>query len=96
MMIVNLSDETGRHLHRAAALRGLDTDTYAEELLAISLAAMNSVTVGHQKRLYNVMEFSGIAPTGRTSAEIDAEIAAGRAEWDEKKNPLGKLESSLL
>ena len=31
---------------------------------------------------HNAMEFSGIAPTCRTATEIDADIEAGRAEWD--------------
>jgi len=85
METVTLSDETVNNLREAAALRGMDTDSYAEELLAISLAARQGHAAASKKR-HRAMEFSGIAPSGRSVEEIDADIEVGRAEWDDRRN----------
>ena len=81
MQTVALSDETANYLRQMAALRGLDTDTCAEESLAISLAVLRQGnTVPHKP--HHTMKFSAIAPTGRSAVDIDAEIEASRAEWE--------------
>lgn len=84
MQTITLSDKTLSHLRQVAALRGLEADAYAEELLEISLAVLqnNALTVTAKPR--RAMEFSASAPTGRTAAEIDAEIEASRAEWSDE------------
>ncbi len=80
MHTVTLSDKTLRHLRQAAALRGLDINAYAEELLELSLAVLRENSVAPSEKRHRAMEFSGAAPSGRTAAEIDAEIEAGRME----------------
>jgi hypothetical protein len=79
---IHLSDKTLTHLREAAALRGLDTDAYADELLAISLAVLREKNSLSPLKPHHAMEFSAVAPSGRTASEIDAEIEAGREEWD--------------
>jgi len=85
MQTITLSNETVDNLRRVAALRGIDADTYAEELLSISLAVLDGDPSSRVKSR-RVMEYSAIAPTGRTAAEIDADIEAGRSEWDGVKD----------
>ena len=88
MQSVMISENTIRQLNQAAALRGLDSNAYAEELLAISLAALRE-TAPIARKIHRAMEFSAIAPTGRAAAEIDAEIEEGRCEWpDEPREPV--------
>lgn len=82
MQTVTLSDKTLKHLRQAAALRGLDTDAYAEELLEISLAVLEEKALATSGKRHRALEFSAAAPTGRTAAEIDTDIEASRAEWD--------------
>ena len=71
MQTVTLSDRTLSHLRQAAALRGLDADAYAEELLEISLAVLKENSVATKQKRFRAMEFSAVAPTGRTAAEIE-------------------------
>lgn len=83
MQGVTISDKTIIHqLNQAAAVRGMDINTYANELLAISRAVLQQKAPATPKK-YRVMDFAGIAPTGRTAAEIDADIEASRGEWGE-------------
>lgn len=84
MQSIAVSDETLLHLRQAAALRGIDADTYAEELLSLSLTVLREKAVLSTTKPYQAMQFSGVAPTGRTAAEIDSEIESGRDEWDKK------------
>jgi hypothetical protein len=80
MQAIHLSDKTLTYLREAAALRGLDAEAYAEELLAISLAVLREKNTLSSLKPHRAMEFSGVVPTGRTASEIDAEIEAGREE----------------
>ena len=80
MQSVTISENTIRQLNHAATLRGMDINAYAEELLAISLAALRETAPVDQKT-HHAMEFSAVAPTGRTAAEIDAELEEARSEW---------------
>jgi hypothetical protein len=79
---IHLSGKTLTHLREAAALRGLDAEAYAEELLAISLAVLREKNTPSPIKPHRAMEFSAIAPSGRTASEIEAEIEAEREEWD--------------
>jgi hypothetical protein len=81
MQTITLSNETANNLRRVAALRGIDADTYADELLSISLAVLEGDPSSRAKSR-RVMDYSAIAPTGRSAVEIDADIEAGRTEWD--------------
>ena len=82
MQNINLSDKSLFYLRQVAALRGLDIDTCAEELLTISLAVLHENNVLAPTKSHRAMEFSAIAPTGRTAKEIDTEIEADRESWD--------------
>lgn len=82
MQTISVSEQTLDNLKEAAALRGMDTNAYAEELLAISLAVLREKQNCQTEKPYRAMQFSGIAPTGRAAEEIDAEIEAARNEWD--------------
>jgi len=82
MQNISVSDHTLDTLKEAAALRGMDADAYAEELLAISLAVLRERQNTLPEKPYRAMQFSGIAPTGRTAEEIDADIETSRNEWD--------------
>jgi len=82
MQNISVSDHTLDTLKEAAALRGMDADAYAEELLAISLAVLRERQNTLPEKPYHAMQFSGIAPTGRTAEEIDADIETSRNEWD--------------
>lgn len=81
MQNVTISEGTLSQLNQAAMLRGMDSNTYADELLAISLAVLRETVV--PQKPHRAMEFSAIETTGRTAAEIDAEIEVGRGEWPE-------------
>ena len=82
MQTLTLSDKTLSRLRQAAESRGRDADDYAEELLVNSLANSNEGSLAESAKPFRAMEFSAVAPSGRTSAEIDEEIEASRAEWD--------------
>ena len=83
MQSVTISENTLRQLGQAAMLRGMDINAYAEELLAISLAAVREAAPAVRKTR-RAMEFSAAQPTGRTASEIDAELEEGRGEWPEE------------
>jgi hypothetical protein len=78
---ITLSPTTHAALRRAASRRGMKPDTYVEELLTTTLADETQSDEDAAKP-YSVMDFYGVAPTGRSAAEIDAEINAARDEWD--------------
>lgn len=82
MHTLTLSDKTLNRLRQAAALRGMDTNAYAEELLEISLAVLKESSATAFGKRHRAMEFSAVASSGRTASEIDADIEASRAEWD--------------
>lgn len=82
MQTISVSDQTLDNLKEAAARRGMDANTYAEELLSLSLAVLREKQNALPDKPYRAMQFSGIAPTGRTAEEIDAELEAARNEWD--------------
>ncbi len=83
MQNITISENTLRHLGQAAALRGMDINAYAEELLSISLAAVRQSAPAAGKT-HSAMEFGAVVPTGRSASEIDAEVEAGRGEWPEE------------
>ena len=77
---LSLSPAIIARLHNAASRRGMKIDVYAEKLLETTLALEPQLEVDDKP--YNVMDFYGVAPSGRSAAEIDAEINALRDEWD--------------
>ncbi|GEM_PF-3297071 len=82
--IIVISQTTMDRLREAALRRGMKSDDYAEELLTVTLAALMQSEEKKTKR-FNASQFRGIAPTGRSAAEIDAELNAARDEWDNRE-----------
>lgn len=78
---ITLSSKTHAALRQAASRRGIKPDAFVEELLTTTLAIEPQPDEDASKP-YSVMDFYGAAPTGRSAAEIDAEINAARDEWD--------------
>ena len=83
MQAIYLSDTTLNDLQNVACLRGLNTDVYAEELLAISLAVLRETGTPTVRKPHRAIEFGGIAPTQRTAAGIEADIEEQRKDWNE-------------
>lgn len=81
---VTLSPTTLARLRKAALLRGMKPDTYADELLTVTLAALMPNEESSTKP-YRASQFRGAAPTGRTAEEIDADLNAMRDEWDRRE-----------
>ena len=80
---VTLSPATLTRLRKAALQRGMKPDTYADELLTLSLVLLMPADESTTKP-YKAGQFRAAAPTGRTAAEIDADINAMRDEWDRR------------
>jgi len=77
---LTLSPAILARLHKAASRCGMKIEAYAEKLLEITLAVETQPDADDKP--YSVMDFYGVAPSGRSAAEIDAEINALRDEWD--------------
>ena len=79
-LTLNLDPVQERELQTQAQNEGVSVDAYALSRLFPAEPAP-----APQKR-FHAMQFAGIAPTGRTAEEIDADIKAMRDEWDERES----------
>lgn len=78
---ITLSPAIHTALQQAAQRRGIKPDAYVEELLTQTLT--RETQMGNDVlKPYSVLDFYGAAPSGRSAAEINAEINALRDEWD--------------
>ena len=78
---ITLSPAMHTALQQAANRRGIKPDAYVEELLTQTLTTEFQMGDDVSKP-YSVLDFYGVAPSGRSATEIDAEINALRDEWD--------------
>lgn len=73
MKAITLSPELSERIEKAAQIRGTDAPALAESLLSQILSLETT-------KVFSVMDFAGVAPTGRSAQEIDTEIQEGRGE----------------
>ena len=82
MPTITITDRTSKSLRAAALSQGVDESTLAEEILANGLQHGAEPKAEPMSKPYRALQFSGVAPSGRTAAEIDDEINKSRDEWD--------------
>ena len=76
-MTIQIPDSLIFEIERMARSQGLERDAYVASVLAKAIDGNPGPAAKH-----SVMEFCGVAPSGRTGDEIEAYIRSLRNEWD--------------